>query len=468
MEDNNHKTQFNAALADPASVGSEALSALVSKYPYAQALRVAQARHAWHVSQSLLDGPPLLYVGEPHRLKELVEGSGADAGDDDDLLFFGGTDANEWPGENPTEAVGEASHLPNSELPQPTPTFQIDDPEAAAADQLSVAEEYLDPSPQLESADRGTEAEASSEEMAKAIPVAPFTIETVVPDSHDEERFAVSEEEMPEELAYEEPELEEFCEGAAEEEEKALQEEQVVIGEVSTDEASVATSIDDTLETSQASPAQEPVEEALPVEEPTHVQDEVSAEQQIVPISQARPHEKMSVYDDEHLPYSFLWWLKKARMDHAATYRPYAQEDERSMTHGVGTSDDPAEQALLDQQIRENIFHLRPPEEKLTVGNDAQTVSFKVPKKIDPIIERFIREEPQIKPPNPEKLTLKNMAKQSAEDVREIVTETLAKIYADQGHYNKAIEAYEKLSLKYPEKSSYFAERISELEKKFV
>lgn len=47
----------------------------------------------------------------------------------------------------------------------------------------------------------------------------------------------------------------------------------------------------------------------------------------------------------------------------------------------------------------------------------------------------------------------------------EFVTETLARIYEKQELYGEAISAYEKLSLKYPEKSVYFASRIEEIKK---
>ncbi len=47
----------------------------------------------------------------------------------------------------------------------------------------------------------------------------------------------------------------------------------------------------------------------------------------------------------------------------------------------------------------------------------------------------------------------------------ELITETLAKIYVQQKKYDKALDAFKKLSLKYPEKSVYFAARIKEIEK---
>ncbi|MDR2125479.1 MAG: hypothetical protein LBP63_01445 [Prevotellaceae bacterium] len=48
----------------------------------------------------------------------------------------------------------------------------------------------------------------------------------------------------------------------------------------------------------------------------------------------------------------------------------------------------------------------------------------------------------------------------------DFVTETLAKIYADQGYISKAIEVYEKLSLQDSKKSVYFAALIENLRKR--
>lgn len=186
--------------------------------------------------------------------------------------------------------------------------------------------------------------------------------------------------------------------------------------------------------------------------------------QEVVPLSEATPHEKVSLYNDDHLPYSFLWWLNKTRLEHAATYQPYAPQA-KSATYPTDKMT-PDDQQVLDHQIRENIFHLQSPEEKLSTTQPPETVSFQVPKKTDPIIERFIREEPQIKPPPADKINLENKARKSAEDQLTLVTETLANIYVEQGLYPKAIAIYKKLSLKYPEKSTYFAARITELTNK--
>jgi hypothetical protein len=81
------------------------------------------------------------------------------------------------------------------------------------------------------------------------------------------------------------------------------------------------------------------------------------------------------------------------------------------------------------------------------------------------LIDKFIREEPKIARPKTEFFNPVNMAKQSVADDITFVSETLAKIYVLQGNYAKALNAYENLRLKYPEKRLYFATQIKNLRK---
>lgn len=80
------------------------------------------------------------------------------------------------------------------------------------------------------------------------------------------------------------------------------------------------------------------------------------------------------------------------------------------------------------------------------------------------IIEQFILSEPRITQPEKHAFFSPSMmAKKSVEDQNEIVSETLAKVHADQGNFQKAIEIYRQLILLYPEKNTYFAAFIEKL-----
>ena len=82
------------------------------------------------------------------------------------------------------------------------------------------------------------------------------------------------------------------------------------------------------------------------------------------------------------------------------------------------------------------------------------------------LIERFIKEEPSINKPEDKDYTSElDFAKNSLTDNYDIVSETMAKLYSKQGNKKKAKKIYEKLILIYPEKSTYFANRILNLEK---
>ena len=80
------------------------------------------------------------------------------------------------------------------------------------------------------------------------------------------------------------------------------------------------------------------------------------------------------------------------------------------------------------------------------------------------IIDSFIKQSPVInKPKDAEYKEELEVAKRSLDDKYDFVSETLAEINLKQGHKEKAIKIYQKLSLKYPEKSSYFAAQIKKI-----
>ena len=58
-----------------------------------------------------------------------------------------------------------------------------------------------------------------------------------------------------------------------------------------------------------------------------------------------------------------------------------------------------------------------------------------------------------------------NLETSIKDDDFDLYTETLARIYAEQGYYEHAKRIYSKLILAYPEKNAYFATLIEKLEK---
>ena len=84
----------------------------------------------------------------------------------------------------------------------------------------------------------------------------------------------------------------------------------------------------------------------------------------------------------------------------------------------------------------------------------------------DEIINLFLENKPKIKNNTKQRFfNASENARKSIKENNDIITETLAKVYAKQEHFEKAILAYQKLSLKYPQKSSYFANQIKVIKK---
>jgi hypothetical protein len=101
----------------------------------------------------------------------------------------------------------------------------------------------------------------------------------------------------------------------------------------------------------------------------------------------------------------------------------------------------------------------KPMDEVIEPGENISPIASK-----NDLIDQFIATEPRIVPTKVEFYSPVNQAKKSIVEHDDMVSETLAKIYFNQGNLLKARSSYQKLSLLHPEKSSYFAALIQEID----
>ena len=78
------------------------------------------------------------------------------------------------------------------------------------------------------------------------------------------------------------------------------------------------------------------------------------------------------------------------------------------------------------------------------------------------LINNFIENNPKIKPLSKDKTITVPITKNSQDS--SLMTQTLAKVYLEQKKYENAMQAYRILSLKYPEKSGFFADQIKRIQ----
>jgi tetratricopeptide (TPR) repeat protein len=170
---------------------------------------------------------------------------------------------------------------------------------------------------------------------------------------------------------------------------------------------------------------EEPVFEVPPVVKEAEILSQILEYPEIAEVSNdqasivsAPPHEENQL--PEKL--SFTEWLKRSKMEHPAEPK---------------------------KEIEKEPFSVAPKEK---VEEES-------------LISKFIETDPRISPPTKAAFfSPVDMARKSVEDRDDVVSETLAKIYAAQGDIQRAIRIYNKLSLLYPEKNSYFAALIEKLE----
>lgn len=133
-----------------------------------------------------------------------------------------------------------------------------------------------------------------------------------------------------------------------------------------------------------------------------------------------------------------------------------AERAEPEISHQISPSDDRLTREALLDIVRKRLMEIETgyhtPQEKEKEGLTKNK-----------LIEKFIIEEPRISPPKASFFNPSASASQSNVDEEEIISETLARLYANQGNIQKAIHIYEKLSLLNQEKSRYFAAQIENL-----
>ena len=99
---------------------------------------------------------------------------------------------------------------------------------------------------------------------------------------------------------------------------------------------------------------------------------------------------------------------------------------------------------------------------KKTIVRNTEEKPVKKTAKALEIIDKFIETNPKLEPLEKGKTITVPIADNKQNDA--LMTETLAKVYLEQKKFENAIQAYRILSLKYPEKSGFFADQIKRIQ----